>query len=293
VRPLTGPQLLLAGLAALVAALAAGLFIVRRRRRAALHAATRRADRQTPDIHVPDDPRTAAAPVLLCNGRTSSATEAFRAIRTQIIIMMRQRKLRHLVITSTGPGEGKSTIAANLALVTARAGHRVLLVDADLHRPQLHDIFAVANTPGLAELLQDADRQTIDAALLQRFCQPSGIPNLQLLPAGHLGVDGAEIFAGESMRAAVATFASEYELVIYDSPPVLSVADPTVLAAFADGVLLIVRAGRYPRDAIQQAYAVLEGVQAKLIGAILNGVDATTGEYGGYSGYYRYPYPEP
>jgi capsular exopolysaccharide synthesis family protein len=237
---------------------------------------------------------TLATPLMLCNGTPTPATEAFRSMRTQLIVMMRQRKLRHLVITSTGPGEGKSTIAANLALVTARAGYRVLLVDADMHRPQLHTIFSIANDRGFTDILHNPEGHTVDPTFVSRFCHATAVPQLTVLTAGAQPDAAAELFAEATLRAAVAAFGAEFDLIIYDSPPVLSVADPTVLAALADGVLLVVRAGRYPRDAIQQAYAALAAVDAKLIGAVLNAVDVGAGsEYSGYHGYYRYAYPEP
>lgn len=227
-------------------------------------------------------------PLILCNGARSPATEAFRGMRTQLLLLVRQGQLRHLLITSTGPGEGKSTVAANIALVTARAGQKVLLVDADLHRPQLHTLFGVANQAGLAELLRNPGGSPVDASAATRFCLDTNVPNLSLLPAGELPADAAEIFAGTAMREIVAALGASYDLVIYDAPPVLSVADPTVLAAYADGVLLVVRVGLYPRDAIQQAHATLVAVHAKLIGAVLNGFETATG--GAYYGYYRYPY---
>jgi len=270
------------------ALLALVVVVARRRRRSSKPVGSDAA----PATHPPNgSAAVTTAPLLLCNGTHTPATEVFRGIRTQLLVMMRQRQLRHVMITSTGPGEGKSTVAANLALVTARAGHRVLLVDADLHRPQLHVLFALPNRAGLTDLLHNPQALTVDPELVKQFCHKSGTANLTLLPAGAPPEDAAELFTDAALRGVMAAFAAEFDLIIYDSPPVLSVADPTALAALADGVFLVVRAGRYPRDAIQQAYAALGQVHAKLLGAVLNGVDAGMGgEYAGYQAYYRYAY---
>ncbi len=219
----------------------------------------------------------------------SLAREAFRGLRTHLLLLVQEGNLRHLLITSAGPGEGKTTVAANLAMATAHAGYRVLLVDADLHRPRLHDIYDLANDKGLADVLQDDSGRQL-AAVIGELVRPSGVPNLQVLPAGGLPTEAAEIFAGNRMRDAIAAFGSSYDLVLYDSPPVLSLADPTVLAPLVDGVLLVVRAGQHPREAIRQAGTELAAVHAKMIGAVLNGVETGTGStyYGHYN--YRYPY---
>jgi capsular exopolysaccharide synthesis family protein len=224
--------------------------------------------------------------VLLCEDRRSPASEAFRVLRTRLLLMAQEGKLRHVLITSAGPGEGKTMISANVAVAAAHAGRKVLLVDADLPRPRLCSAFHVANDPGLSQLMRENGAVTED--VLRRFCQPTNVPNLTFLPAGSPAAGAAELFAGDRMREIVAAFGAAYDLVVYDSPPVLSVADPTVLAGHVDGVLLVVRVAQYPRDAVQQAHRELAAVHAKVIGIVLNGVES--GSHGGYYGHYRYAY---
>ncbi|MFI5394721.1 MAG: CpsD/CapB family tyrosine-protein kinase [Candidatus Binatia bacterium] len=224
--------------------------------------------------------------VLLCEDRRSPASEAFRVLRTRLLLMAQEGKLRHVLITSAGPGEGKTMISANVAVAAAHAGRKVLLVDADLPRPRLCSAFHVANDPGLVQLLHENGAVTEE--VLRRFCQSTSVPNLTVLPAGSPAGGAAELFAGARMLQIVAAFGAAYDLVVYDSPPVLSVADPTVLAGHVDGILLVVRVGEYPRDAIQQAHRELAAVHAKVIGVVLNGVES--GSQGSYYGHYRYAY---
>ncbi len=231
---------------------------------------------------------SATPPVVLVGDHARSAAgEAFRSLRTQLLLAVRDGNLRHLQITSTGPGEGKTTVAANTAAAVARAGHRVLLVDADLHRPRLHAIFGAPAERGLATLLQMGEAGLRRGAA-EPFLAATPIANLKLLPAGGEPSAAAEVLCGNSLRPLMESLAEEFDLIVYDTPPVLSVADPTVLAAQVDGVLLVVRVGQYPRDAIQQAHAELAAVDAKLLGAVLNGVESGTGA--AYHGHYRYSY---
>jgi capsular exopolysaccharide synthesis family protein len=257
----------------------------------------RRADGDMTLIARPANPATGGAapppavsdgepPVTLIEDRRAPASEAFRVLRTRLLIMANEGKLRHVLITSSGPGEGKTMTAANLAVAIAQAGRKVLLVDADLARPRLRTAFQLDNDPGLSQLLREDGAVTED--VLSRFCQATRVANLSFLAAGSPADGAAELFAGARMRAVVSAFGAAYDLVVYDSPPVLSVADPTVLAGVVDGVLLVVRVGMYPSDAIQQANRELTAVHAKLIGVVLNGVEA--GSRGGYYGHYRYAY---
>lgn len=239
------------------------------------------------DAPVLASPRTEVAPPILCNGRRTAGSEAFRVLRTQMLLLVQERRLRHLLITSSGPGEGKSTVAANLAVATARAGHRVLLVDADLHRPRLAGLFRLPDAPGLGELLSRRNGESLETAI-RRCARRTGVPNLAVLPAGAVRADTAEMFAGAAMRDLVAALAGAYELIVFDSPPVLSVADPTILAAQVDGVLMVVRVGCYPREAVSFANAELQAVSAHVLGVVLNGVES--GADGAYYGHYRYPY---
>ncbi len=226
-----------------------------------------------------------APPCILVDGNRSPGAEAFRTLRTRILLLAQEQTLRSIQTTSAGPGEGKSTVAANLAIATARAGFRVLLVDADCHRRRLHGIFGLAGLKGFTDLL--AHRGQPVEELAQALCLPTRYANLSLLPAGSALENTAELFAHSRLDEAVQALARMYELVIYDSPPVLSVADPAVLAPHMDGVLLVVRAGMYPREAVQQAHAELAGVHARMLGVVLNGIEPGTG---GYYGHYRYAY---
>jgi len=223
----------------------------------------------------------------------SSTTEAFRAVRTNIYFSGERGHMKSLLVTSAAPGDGKTSFAANLAITVAQDRRRVLVVDADLRRPMLHHAFGLEREPGLSNVL--AEGVPFEEAVQRMPETESGsLDNLHLLPAGSQSPNPAELIGGESMAALMAHVREAYDLVIYDSCPILLVADAALLAAGCDGVVLITKVGRSRREAVRRARRQLEAVGAKIIGAVLNGVGpkALRGHrYGYYYGYgYGYGY---
>lgn len=188
------------------------------------------------------------------------------------------------MVTSSFPGEGKSTISANLALTFAQANNRVLLVDCDLRRPSQNTIFQHSRTPGLTELLAGALHTT-------------GIENIALLSARHHPPNPAEILCSDSMRDLLTGLRDSYDIIILDAPPVIPVTDAPLLTALTDMVVVVVESGRIPAKAAQRMKELLKTVQAPVAGFVLNDRTAlfsdTYGYYGkGYYGrrYYGYAY---
>ena len=226
-------------------------------------------------------PDPAPAVLAVSEGR-STAAEAYRTLRTNLIFSQTGRALKSVIITSASPGEGKSTTSSNLAAAFAQQGMRVLLVDADLRRPTLHTIFGTPREPGLTQVL--VGQMELAAAV-----QPSPVEGLSLLTAGVLPPNPAELLGSPIMRELLGTMVDAFDMVILDTPPVMAASDSSVLASMVDGVVLVVRAGRTERSLAQQAVRQLTSVGARVLGAALNDPDRAVAAYGG-AGYYYYAY---
>lgn len=197
----------------------------------------------------------------------STAAEQYRRIRTSIEFSSSSgRKIKSLVVTSPGSSEGKSMTAANLAIVFANAGSRVVLVDADLRRPNVAASFQVSNEDGLSSYLVAEDTDSIDHKLIE-----TDIDNLYLLPSGPTPPNPSELLNSKQMQTLVDTLTESFDLVIFDMPPVVSVTDTQIMAANVDGTILVVRERTTRKKAIFEAKRLLDVVQAKIIGVIYNG----------------------
>ena len=195
----------------------------------------------------------------------SPAAEAYRTLRTSLEFSSLDRPLRSLLVTSPAADEGKSVTLANLAVVMAEGGRKVILVDGDLRRPALHQIFGASNERGLSDLvLQEGD---LDAVPLQE----TGVPGLHLLTSGQMPQNQtASVLLGSArMGALVTALTGQADLVLFDAPPVIAVTDAVLLAARVDGTLLVIRAGSTQREHVLHAKALLEKVNAHLVGAAL------------------------
>lgn len=210
--------------------------------------------------------------------------EAFRAIRTNVLFSTAVEGARSLVVTSTGPGEGKSMVAANMAVALAQAGQRVLLVDADMRRPKVQDVFQLAQEPGLSNLL-------VGNAKANECVRKSSVAGLWVLPAGRIPPNPAELLGSQRWREFMATLVQHFDWIIIDSPPVMAVTDAAVIAHQATGVLFVVGAEMTSRHAAVRALDQLENAQARFIGAVLNRVDLDRNAYY-YSQYYRREYAQ-
>src|SRR5262249_8720879 len=184
----------------------------------------------------------------------STASEAYRTLRTNIQFAGLDKPCRSILVTSATAGEGKTTTTANLGVVVAQAGSRVCLVDSDLRRPSLHRIFDLDNGRGLTTALLE-DLPFADVAL------PTQVTGLSVLTSGPLPPNPSELVGSKRMRELVEGAFSSFDLVLCDSPPILAVSDPVALAAQCDGVILAVRAGTVAHDVVKRAAEQIEAVK--------------------------------
>jgi succinoglycan biosynthesis transport protein ExoP len=221
---------------------------------------------------------------LIVNAQPKShASEAYRSIRTSIIFSAPEDKpLKTILVTSTSIQEGKSSVAMSLGIIFANANERVLLVDADMRRPRLARSLGLDNKEGLSSFLAGAS--SLDAAI-----KKTNIPGLSLLSSGPIPPNPAELLASAKIRALLEELEKRFDRVIVDSPPLLSVADTTILANIADGVIDVIRAGSLNIELIVRGIKRLNEAKAKIIGVVLNNVDVKK-EDSYY--YYHYHYVE-
>ncbi|MGA2383796.1 MAG: polysaccharide biosynthesis tyrosine autokinase [Gemmatimonadales bacterium] len=204
-------------------------------------------------------------------------SEAYRTLRTNVtFVSAEHRALQLICITSAGPGEGKSTTAANLAITLAQQGSHTLLVDADLRRPLVHRAFNLVQEPGLTDIL-------IGTSAAREAIRPNVIKGLDVLPGGALPPNPSELLGSEAMHRLLGELRSQYDTIIFDTPPALAVTDATVLGTNADAVILVIRVGETDESAAQRAVEGFRRVQARVAGAVLNGVEKTRDRY-----YYYY-----
>jgi capsular exopolysaccharide synthesis family protein len=209
-------------------------------------------------------------------GKTNAAlVEAFRSLRTSILLSTADHPPSSLLVTSTQPGEGKTTIATNLAIALAQVGQRVLLVDADLRSPSLHRLFGMRDNLGLVSYLTGhQDWHTV--------VRPSGSHGLDLLFCGPIPPNPSELLSSRSMGELIRSAREQYEFVILDSAPMLALADSRILATLVSGVLLVVKNAMIPREQVKQALFGIHRVGANVVGVALNRVDLHTNGYFDY-----------
>jgi len=212
---------------------------------------------------IPSVTKPSDALVTLRQGK-SPVTEAYRVLRTNLQFSGLKNPAGTLLVTSTQPGEGKSTTAANLAVIMAQAQKQIVLVDGDLRRPSLHRDFGVSNKVGLTSLVLD-ETQSLDSVL-----QPTALPGLRLLTSGPLPPNPAEVLGSAEMARIIERLRATSDLVIFDSPPAMVVTDAVILAGKLANTLLVVDAGRTRSDAIRRTQETLQQVGAKVLGVVLN-----------------------
>ena len=212
----------------------------------------------------------------------SPISEAYRTLRTNIQFAKSDAPVRSIIVTSSGPKEGKSTTVANLAITMAQMGTKTLLIDADLRRPVLHKLFNIDRKIGLSNLL-------VGKAGLEEVAKRSPIDNLYVIPCGTLPPNPSELLASKHMHDALEMFKEKFEMILFDTPPVIAVTDAPVLATVVDGIVLIVDSGHTNRDALLRAVELLQHVKASILGVLLNNIQVTN-MYGSYYYYYYYHY---
>lgn len=209
----------------------------------------------------------------------SAIAEAFRTMRTNISFSSCKDSNKVILVTSSGPDDGKSTVVANLGVVTAQAQSRVLLVDCDLRKPTLHHIFDLDNRRGLTNLLVQ------DLAIDDVICA-TGVDGLYVIPSGPIPPNPSELLGSDRMAGLLARVRELYDVALLDTPPVIAVTDAALLAPQADSVLLVLKAGSTRIEMAQEARNLLQNVGVKSISVVLNAVELHGGGYYNYYSYY-------
>jgi capsular exopolysaccharide synthesis family protein len=219
---------------------------------------------------------------LINNGVPPNFAEAFKSVRTNVLFATAEEGARSIAITSTGPGEGKTLVASNLAIALAQAGQRVLLIDGDLRRPRINTLFGRNAEPGLSNLM-------VGEAKASEVVTKSELPGLWLLPSGVVPPNPAEILGSERFRTFLGQLDEHFDWVLIDTPPVMAVTDAIVVAHEVSGVLFVVGAEMTSRHAARTAVDRLASARAHLLGGVLNRVQLDRNPYY-YSQYYRREY---
>jgi len=206
--------------------------------------------------------------------------EQYRTIRTNIEFAQLDKSMKNLLVSSSIPAEGKSTVASNLAYVIAQTDKRVLLVDADLRKPTVHRTFKLNNEQGLTTLLSNADLK------FNQVVQHSRDLNLYFLPSGPIPPNPSEILGSGRMTLLMQELGQYFDIVIYDAPPITAVTDPQILATKVDGVVMVVRQGYTRKEEVKKAKEALDNVNANILGYVMNGKKIK--DSAGYYAYYGY-----
>ncbi|HEY4905381.1 MAG TPA: polysaccharide biosynthesis tyrosine autokinase [Candidatus Sulfotelmatobacter sp.] len=218
----------------------------------------------------------------------SQMAESYRALRTSLLLSNLGAPPRVIMVTSALPQEGKSTTSINTAVVLAQKGVRVLLIDADLRRPSIHKTLGMGPRSGLSNVL------TGSITLQQAIAVSTVLPNLHILPAGTPPPNPAELLASNNMKEVLDELRGQYDHIVVDTPPTLSVTDAVVLSPRADAIVLVIRSGQTTKQSLRRARDILTQVNARVSGVLLNAVDLSSPDYyyyyeykGKYSNYYR------
>ncbi len=213
----------------------------------------------------------------------SPISEAYRTLRTNIQFSSFDKELKTISITSSGPGEGKTTSISNLAITIAQTDKTVLLIDADLRKPQVHRVFQLNNPKGLTNVLA----QQIP---LEEVVKETRIPGLHILTSGPKPPNPSELLGSNAMKEFIKAVSQKYDMVLIDSPPVGVVTDGAILATVVDGTILVVSSGKTYIEEAQRSKQLLQNVKANILGVVLNRIPVNGRGYYGY--YYHHYYEE-
>ncbi|QIW21083.1 CpsD/CapB family tyrosine-protein kinase [Bacillus thuringiensis] len=200
------------------------------------------------------------------NKPKSPISEQYRNIRTNVEFAAIDTKIRSLMVTSPNPSEGKTTTIANLAVVFAQQGKKVLLIDTEMRKSTMHQMFQVNNIFGLTNVLAQSER-------FEKCVQATSVENLHFLPCGPIPPNPAELLGSKSMQELLAKTYSMYDLVLLDLPPILAVTDAQIMANYCDASILVVRSDMTKKEDAVKAKGLLESAKGKLLGVVLNDCD--------------------
>lgn len=224
--------------------------------------------------------------LITANQPRHPITEAYRSLRTSLQFSSVDDTLRSLLVTSATPGEGKTTTAANLAVVMAQSGRSVILIDADIRKPQQHKIFHLPKSPGLT------DAMVTTSSPLAFFLHDTEVPNLRIMTSGKEAPNPAELLGSKRMKQVIESLSTEADVLVFDAPPLLAVTDAQVLASQVQGVLLVVNTEKTPRAVVARAAEALMRGNGRLFGAVLNRLARSPRSYYYYYDSYSYYYEE-
>ena len=232
-----------------------------------------------PVFDTEQEPEAAMGDLTVVHSPKSTSSESFRGIRTALLFSSTAPP-RVILVSSAGAGEGKTLCAANLAAAMAQNGDRVALLDCDMRRPRVHRVFELSREKGMSDIMVGTNKA-------EEVILPSRVENLNVIPSGPISPAPSEILGSTHMVSLIEELREKYDRVIIDSPPITAVTDSLILAKYADGLMLVIRAGKTPRQVVRNALTQLREINANILGAIINGVKV---ERYGYYYYYQYYY---
>ncbi|WP_036711157.1 CpsD/CapB family tyrosine-protein kinase [Paenibacillus pinihumi] len=215
--------------------------------------------------------------VTLTNPK-SPISEAYRTLRTNIQYSAIDTSIQVVMVVSTQMDEGKTTTITNLAIAYAQEGKRVLLIDADMRKPSIHHVFALTNRVGLSSILSNQFN-------VQDVISDTPVDNLSIISAGPIPPNPSEMLGSQKLKVLLAEMREQYDMILFDTPPIMAVTDSLILSALCDGVVLVVQAGKVKKDLVKKTRASLQHVNAPLLGTVLNNVAGSSGKI--YHDYYK------
>lgn len=210
----------------------------------------------------------------------SVAAEAYRTLRTNVQFSSYDKEMKVITVTSSRPGEGKSTVACNMAITFAENGNRVLLVDADLRRPTVHKKFKLPNSEGIVNVI-------LDHSQLDQIVHRDVTPGLDIITSGAIPPNPSELLGSRKNQKLIELFRDRYDTIILDTPPLLAVTDAQVLTTISDGTIIVAQHGVTKKDEIMQAKDLLEKVKGNILGVVLSQIPIDDNSY-----YYYYSYED-
>ena len=231
-----------------------------------------------------ETPPNQTSELLIHTDSQSAIAEAYRQLRTSILLSTAGHAPKSLLVTSSLPAEGKTTTATNTAISLAQTGAKVLIIDADMRRPRLHSVFNISNAEGLSTVLSTelSKEEIIDVVQFDKSA------NLHLLPSGPIPPNPAELIGSEQMANVFKILQGEFTHIVVDSPPIASFTDGVLIASMVDGVILVVHSGKSSRQVVRRSRQLLQDVGAKVFGVVLNKVDLSSQDnFYYYQSYYH------
>ena len=216
---------------------------------------------------------------IALNNLKSQVAEQFRSLRTNIEFSFVGYEIKSIVVTSSLPGEGKSTIVSNLAVTMASSGKRVVIVDCDLRKPTIHKMFSMSNSKGLTNIL--VQNREIEESVIT-----TNIPNLYVIPSGPLPPNPSELLGSKNMKEILNELTNSFDMVLIDTPPVLYISDAQILSALSQGTIIVISYGKSEKIALLNAKEKIEKVGGKILGVVINKIpDISNGSYSDYCSY--------